>query len=39
MSGYNLSADKKTLLSYEGNCPEEIVIPDGVETIEKGAFT
>ena len=38
MSGYNLSADKKTLLSYEGNCPEEIVIPDGVETIEKGAF-
>lgn len=38
MSGFKLSADKKTLLGYEGNCPEEIVIPNDVEIIEKGAF-
>ena len=38
MNGFILSEDQKTLLGYEGNCPKEIVIPDGVEIIEKGAF-
>ena len=38
MSGFILSKDKKTLLGYKGECPEEITIPNSVEVIEEKAF-
>ena len=33
-----VSGDGKTLWGYEGECPEELVVPEGVEIIEKFAF-
>lgn len=38
MGNFKLSENKKILLGYEGKCPDEITIPDGIEIIEKDAF-
>ena len=38
MGNFKLSENKKILLGYDGKCPDEITIPDGIEIIEKDAF-
>ena len=38
MGNFKLSENRKILQGYEGKCPDEITIPDGIEIIEKDAF-